>query len=195
MLHHDPVCHSLPDSEAEYFQPLGAISVHVTAPFSRQQPVRRRGQSPSDLRAAKNGIAAQGQACRKPEIYLVTRVHSQCEVTSDLTIEKDPPENDTQVRQNLQYYLWKDNGFSLHPSIPVEQEGLRVAEIGAATGYCRTMFQHSELLSDHLPGSGSSTSPAAYQHPRISTASTLTSRNALRKTGAPPTFRYTSSTA
>ncbi|KAI1475583.1 S-adenosyl-L-methionine-dependent methyltransferase [Daldinia eschscholtzii] len=38
------------------------------------------------------------------------------------------------ARLNLQYYLWKDGGFSLHPSIPANIENLRVAEIGVGTG-------------------------------------------------------------
>lgn len=38
------------------------------------------------------------------------------------------------TRLNLQYFLWKDGGFSLHPSIPADKENLRVAEIGVGTG-------------------------------------------------------------
>ncbi|OTA99274.1 hypothetical protein M426DRAFT_16569 [Hypoxylon sp. CI-4A] len=38
------------------------------------------------------------------------------------------------ARLNLQYFLWKDGGFSLHPSIPTSIENLRVAEIGVGTG-------------------------------------------------------------
>ncbi|KAI4195383.1 MAG: hypothetical protein LQ346_003459 [Caloplaca aetnensis] len=56
------------------------------------------------------------------------------------------------VRQNLQYYLWKDNGFSLHPSISVEQEGLRVAEIGAATGIWLVDLARHLPASAHIDG-------------------------------------------
>lgn len=38
-------------------------------------------------------------------------------------------------RLNLQYFLWKDGGFSLHPNIPADREGMQVAEIGVGTGY------------------------------------------------------------
>ncbi|KAK0672538.1 S-adenosyl-L-methionine-dependent methyltransferase [Cercophora samala] len=38
------------------------------------------------------------------------------------------------ARLNLQYFLWKDGGFTLHPNIPADVEGLRVAEIGVGTG-------------------------------------------------------------
>ncbi|KAK0744967.1 S-adenosyl-L-methionine-dependent methyltransferase [Apiosordaria backusii] len=38
------------------------------------------------------------------------------------------------ARLNLQYFLWKDGGFSLHPNIPADGEDLRVAEIGVGTG-------------------------------------------------------------
>ncbi|KAH8901368.1 S-adenosyl-L-methionine-dependent methyltransferase [Thozetella sp. PMI_491] len=38
------------------------------------------------------------------------------------------------TRLNLQYFLWKDQGYSLHPSIPTDVENLRVAEIGVGTG-------------------------------------------------------------
>ncbi|KAI1386117.1 S-adenosyl-L-methionine-dependent methyltransferase [Hypoxylon trugodes] len=38
------------------------------------------------------------------------------------------------ARLNLQYFLWKDGGFSLHPSIPTDCDNLRVAEIGVGTG-------------------------------------------------------------
>ncbi|TRX93371.1 hypothetical protein FHL15_005646 [Xylaria flabelliformis] len=37
-------------------------------------------------------------------------------------------------RLNLQYFLWKEGGFSLHPSIPANTKNLRVAEIGVGTG-------------------------------------------------------------
>jgi hypothetical protein len=37
-------------------------------------------------------------------------------------------------RLNLQQFLWKDGGFSLHPRIPADAENLRVAEIGVGTG-------------------------------------------------------------
>ncbi|KAF2681997.1 S-adenosyl-L-methionine-dependent methyltransferase [Lentithecium fluviatile CBS 122367] len=38
------------------------------------------------------------------------------------------------ARLNLQYFLWKDGGFLLHPSIPANGNNLRVAEIGVGTG-------------------------------------------------------------
>ncbi|KAI2615889.1 S-adenosyl-L-methionine-dependent methyltransferase [Hypoxylon sp. NC1633] len=38
------------------------------------------------------------------------------------------------ARLNLQYFLWKDGGFTLHPRIPATAENLRVAEIGVGTG-------------------------------------------------------------
>jgi len=40
------------------------------------------------------------------------------------------------LRQNLQHYLWKDEvGYLLHPSIPIDGENIRVADIGIGTGY------------------------------------------------------------
>ncbi|OAK99154.1 hypothetical protein IQ06DRAFT_294576 [Phaeosphaeriaceae sp. SRC1lsM3a] len=38
------------------------------------------------------------------------------------------------ARLNLQYFLWRDGGFFLHPSLPVHGSNLRVAEIGIGTG-------------------------------------------------------------
>ena len=39
------------------------------------------------------------------------------------------------LRINMQFYLWNDGGFILHPKIPTNVENLRVAEIGFGTGY------------------------------------------------------------
>lgn len=51
-------------------------------------------------------------------------------------------------RQNLQYFLWRDGSFLLHPSICTNVEGLRVAEIGVATGYVTETFLLAARLTD-----------------------------------------------
>ncbi|EPE24313.1 S-adenosyl-L-methionine-dependent methyltransferase [Glarea lozoyensis ATCC 20868] len=38
------------------------------------------------------------------------------------------------IRVNTQHYLWKEGLYLLHPSIPINGENLRVAEIGVGTG-------------------------------------------------------------
>lgn len=51
---------------------------------------------------------------------------------------------------NLQYFLWKYDGFSLHPSIPAQAEHLHVAEIGVGTGYISSLCSqtYTFLLDD-----------------------------------------------
>ena len=39
-------------------------------------------------------------------------------------------------RLNLQHYLWKDQtGYLLHPSIPLSNPNIKIADIGTGTGY------------------------------------------------------------
>ena len=67
-------------------------------------------------------------------------------------------------RQNLQFYLWTHLGYVLHPSIDIKAEGLKVAEIGVATGFvARTHFQTSTGLTNthkHLASQPVSDAPA-----------------------------------
>ncbi|OTA58319.1 hypothetical protein K449DRAFT_436681 [Hypoxylon sp. EC38] len=56
------------------------------------------------------------------------------------------------ARLNLQYFLWKDGGFSLHPSIPASAENLRVAEIGVGTGIWLVDLARYLPASAHLDG-------------------------------------------
>lgn len=38
------------------------------------------------------------------------------------------------ARLNLQQFLWRYDGFSLHPNIPAKEENIRVAEVTVGTG-------------------------------------------------------------
>ncbi|KAI1377900.1 S-adenosyl-L-methionine-dependent methyltransferase [Hypoxylon crocopeplum] len=56
------------------------------------------------------------------------------------------------ARLNLQYFLWKDGGFTLHPKIPVNVENLRVAEIGVGTGIWLVDLARYLPPSAHIDG-------------------------------------------
>ncbi|KAK4200389.1 S-adenosyl-L-methionine-dependent methyltransferase [Triangularia verruculosa] len=56
------------------------------------------------------------------------------------------------ARLNLQYFLWKDGGFSLHPRIPADGENLRVAEIGVGTGIWLVDLARSLPTSARIDG-------------------------------------------
>ncbi|KAI0014478.1 S-adenosyl-L-methionine-dependent methyltransferase [Xylariaceae sp. FL0662B] len=54
---------------------------------------------------------------------------------------------------NLQYFLWKDGGFSLHPKIiPASRENMRVAEIGVGTGIWLVDLARYLPPSAHIDG-------------------------------------------
>ncbi|KAF4629300.1 hypothetical protein G7Y89_g8850 [Cudoniella acicularis] len=69
---------------------------------------------------------------QKPDIQIPDDPDLRRESTKDKYILERGFHANT--RQNLQFYLWKDGGYTLHPSIPVNLGGLHVAEIGLATG-------------------------------------------------------------
>lgn len=56
------------------------------------------------------------------------------------------------ARLNLQYFLWKYDGFSLHPSIPAKAENLQVAEIGVGTGIWLVDLARFLPPSAHIDG-------------------------------------------
>ncbi|KAI0892638.1 S-adenosyl-L-methionine-dependent methyltransferase [Annulohypoxylon nitens] len=75
------------------------------------------------------------------------------------------------ARLNLQYFLWKDGGFSLHPSIPVDAENLRVAEIGVGTGIWLVDLARYLPPSAHIDGFDidlSQCSPREWLPPNVS---------------------------
>ncbi|KAK3374773.1 S-adenosyl-L-methionine-dependent methyltransferase [Podospora didyma] len=56
------------------------------------------------------------------------------------------------ARLNLQYFLWKDGGFSLHPRIPTDADNLQVAEIGIGTGIWLIDLARHLPSSAHIDG-------------------------------------------
>lgn len=62
---------------------------------------------------------------------------------------------DMKRRLNLQYFLWRDGGFFLHPRIPIHGSNLRVAEIGIGTGCAITRHLcHATNTNHSLSGYG-----------------------------------------
>ncbi|KAI1076814.1 S-adenosyl-L-methionine-dependent methyltransferase [Whalleya microplaca] len=56
------------------------------------------------------------------------------------------------ARLNLQFFLWKDGGFTLHPNIPANTDNLRVAEIGVGTGIWLVDLARHLPSSAHIDG-------------------------------------------
>ncbi|RDL41295.1 S-adenosyl-L-methionine-dependent methyltransferase [Venustampulla echinocandica] len=85
----------------------------------------------------------------------VTKVADETPATETATVKDEyilSRGYGSNIRVNIQHYLWKDGGYLLHPSIPTNAENLRVAEIGVGTGIWLTELSRILPASAQLDG-------------------------------------------